>query len=176
MASVQLGNVLRQIQRLYSGGSAAGLTDAARFRSRESRGIQMDAIAGRDSATADRRNSELHAEIAQLPEPLRRALVLCDLEGMTQLEAARKLGCGEATRRRRLAGAHERLKRRLDRSGLAGAVSPLGALLVKLNPVPAAWIDAVARTAAAEAAGQTLMSTAGRLAAVVLGAMTPPGT
>ncbi|MGO9469366.1 MAG: sigma-70 family RNA polymerase sigma factor [Isosphaeraceae bacterium] len=255
MASVQLGNVLRQIQRLYSGGSAAGLTDSAlldrfasernedafaalvarhgpmvlavcrgvlrdpvdaedafqatflilvrrvgslrvqgslggwlhrvahrvavranvdsaRRMSRERRGVEMDAIAGRDGATGDRWASHLHEEIARLPEAFRRAVVLCDLEGMTQVEAARELGCGEATLRRRLAGAHERLKRRLERSGFAGAVGPLAAPLVKLNPVPAAWIDAVAHSAAAEAAGQTVMSTTGHLAAAVLGAMT----
>ncbi len=253
MASVQLGNVLRQIQRLYSGGSAAGVSDAAlldrfaserdedafaalvarhgamvlavcrgvlrdpvdvedafqatflilarrvgslrvqgslggwlhrvahrvavranvdtaRLRSREGRGIQMDAIAGRDSATGDRRNSELHEEIAKLPEPLRRAVVLCDLEGMTQLEAARELGCGEATLRRRLAGAHERLKRRLDRSGFAGAVGPLAAPLVRTNPLPAGWVEAATRTATTT--GQPVTSAAGRLAATVLGAMT----
>ena len=93
--------------------------DSARRKSRERRGVEMDAIAGRDGATGDRWASHLHEEIARLPEAFRRAVVLCDLEGMTHVEAARELGCGEATLRRRLAGAHERLKRRLDRSGLA---------------------------------------------------------
>ncbi len=253
MAGVQLGNVLRQIQGLYSSGSAAGVSDAAlldrfagerdegafaalvarhgamvlavcrgvlrdpvnaedafqatflilarrvgslrvqgslggwlhrvahrvavranvdaaRLRSRESRGIQMDAIAGRDSATVDRRNSELHEEIARLPEAMRRAVVLCDLEGITQVEAAREMGCGEATLRRRLAGAHERLKRRLDRSGLAGAVGPLAAPLVRTNPLPAGWVEAATR--AATTTGRPVTSAAGRLAATVLGAMT----
>ncbi len=248
MASVQLGHVLRQIQRLYSGGSAAGLSDAAlldrfagerdedafaalvarhgpmvlavcrgvprdpvdvedafqatffilarrvrslqvrgslggwlhrvacrvavranvesaRLRSRESRGIPMDAIAGRDIATGDCWKRELHEEIARLPDALRRAVILCNLEGMTQLEAARELGCGEATLRRRLAGAHERLRTRLERSGFAGAVGPMAAP----QAIPPGWIEATAR---AVTAARPPLTSAARLAAAVLGAMT----
>ena len=76
--------------------------DAVKRRARERRGVEMDAIAG--SEPRDRPESALHAEIARLPEPMRRALILCELEGMTQAEAARVLHCGEATLRRRLAG------------------------------------------------------------------------
>ncbi len=254
MASMHLGNVLRQIQRLYSGGSAAGVSDAAlldrfaterdedafaalvarhgpmtlavcrgvlrdpgdvedafqatflilarrvgslrvqgslagwlhrvayrvavranvdsaRRRSRERQGVQMDAIAGRDGAAGDDRNSELHEEIARLPVAVRRAVVLCDLEGMTQMEAARELGCGEATVRRRLAGAHERLKRRLERSGSAGALGPLAAPLVRTDPIPPGWLEVAARAALAERLGHAATSAAGRLAAAVLSAM-----
>ncbi len=119
MASVQLGSVLGRIQRLYSGGSAAGLTDAARLRSRESRGIQMDAIAGRGSATGDRWNSGLHEEIARLPEAMRRAVALCDLEGKTHREAAEQLGWPVGTVSRRLAKAMAMLARRLSQRGVA---------------------------------------------------------
>ena len=254
-ASVQLGTVLRHIQRLYSGGSAAGLSDAslldrfaserdedafaalvarhgpmvlavcrglvrdradaedafqatflilarrvrtlrvegslggwlhrvahcvavranadaARRRSCERQGVQMDAIEGRDSTRRDDRTSELHEAIARLPEAFRRAVVLCDLEGMTQVEAARALGCGEATLRRRLSGAHERLRTRLGRQELAGAGSPVAMPLVRTNPVPAGWIHEIAKTAASEAAGQSVTSAAGRLASAVIVAMT----
>jgi RNA polymerase sigma factor (sigma-70 family) len=146
--------------------------DGARRRSREREGIQMDAIEGRDGQTRDPWHCELHEAIARLPEAFRRAVVLCDLEGMTQVEAARALGCGEATLRRRLAGAHERLRARLGRRGLAGAGSPLAMPLVRTDPVPAAWINAVAQSAAAEAAGRTVTFAAGRLAAAVMLAMT----
>jgi hypothetical protein len=93
-------------------------------------------------------------------------VVLCDLEGLTQVEAARELGCGEATLRRRLAGAHERLRARLGRSDLAVSVG----VLVRTDPVPAGWIEVAAR--AAVASEQPMTSAAGRLAADVLGAMT----
>ncbi len=52
----------------------------------------------------------LHEAIDRLPEKYRGAVVLCYLEGMTQTQAATALGCGEATLRRRLAGARERLR------------------------------------------------------------------
>ena len=145
--------------------------DAARRRSRERLGVQMDAIEARDATTRDPWVSELHEAIARLPEAFRRAVVLCDLEGMTQVEAARALGCGEATLRRRLAGAHERLRIRLRPQGLAGALCPLAMPLVRTEPVPAAWINAAAQTAVEEAAGRAVASGAGRLAGAVLGAM-----
>ncbi len=98
-------------------------------------------------------------------------MVLCDLEGMTQVEAARALGCGEATLRRRLAGAHERLRMRLRPQGFAGALCPFEMPLVRTEPVPAAWINAAAQTAVEEAAGRAVASGASRLAGAVLGAM-----
>ena len=52
----------------------------------------------------------VHEEIARLPELMRQPLVLCLLEGKTQVEAAQEIGCGEATVRRRLARARERLR------------------------------------------------------------------
>jgi RNA polymerase sigma factor (sigma-70 family) len=145
--------------------------DAARRRSRERLGVQMDAIEARDATTRDPRISELHEAISRLPEAFRRAVVLCDLEGMTQVEAAQALGCGEATLRRRLAGAHERLRIRLRPQGLAGALCPLAMPLVKTEPVPAAWINAAAQTAVEEAAGRAVATCASRLAGAVLGAM-----
>ena len=105
--------------------------DAARRRSRERLGVPMDAIEARDATTRDPWVSELHEAIARLPDAFRRAVVLCDLEAMTQVEAARALGCGEATLRRRLAGAHERLRMRLRPQGFAGALCPLEMPLVR---------------------------------------------
>src|SRR5947199_162477 len=46
-------------------------------------------------------------------------VVLCDLEGLTQAEAAHRLGCSDRTLRRRLAHAHGLLRSRLTRRGLA---------------------------------------------------------
>ena len=60
----------------------------------------------------------LHEEIARLPEKLRRPVVLCYLEGRTQEDAAAELRWSGATLRRRLAGARERLRSRLERRGI----------------------------------------------------------
>ena len=143
--------------------------DARKRKARERQGVEMDAIAGRDEGARDRPGAELHAEIARLPEALRRALVLCDLEGMTQVEAARLLHCGEATLRRRLAGARERLRVRLARHRVAPSAV---AALAKAPPVPAAWVEATIRTAVAGASGR-LATSAGRLAASVVDADDP---
>ena len=109
---------------------------------------------GRDrGAGPGRRNApapELHEEIARSPESYRRAVVLCYLEGMTQVQAARELRCGEATLRRRLAGARERLRTRLERRGLGSAFT----LPETPAAVPTGWVEAATRAAVAAASGR----------------------
>ena len=60
----------------------------------------------------------LHEEIARLPDNYRLPILLCDLEGLPQGQAARQLNWSERTLRRRLAEARDRLKGRLARPGL----------------------------------------------------------
>ena len=72
--------------------------------------------------------SILHAELAALPERFRALLVLCHLEGLTQEEAARRLGCTAATVKGRLQRGREKLRRRLERRGVALSAA-LGAVL-----------------------------------------------
>ncbi len=100
--------------------------DARRRRAKEQIGARLDAVAAPGGEDVDL--AELHDAIARLPERYRRAVVLCDLEGMTQVDAAKALRCGEATLRRRLAAARERLRARL--AGHRGA----GAMLALLRP------------------------------------------
>ncbi len=105
--------------------------------------------------------AELHDAIARLPDTYRRALVLCDLEGIPQLEAARILQCGEATLRRRLAGARERLRSRLAARGVPPAI--LGRLaVVAQTELPSGWAVTTTRAALALAPVSAL---AARLAA-----------
>ncbi len=63
--------------------------------------------------------SILHAELAALPEAFRAPLVLCYLEGLTQEEAACRLGWTTATVKGRLQRGREKLRRRLERRGIA---------------------------------------------------------
>ena len=94
-------------------------------------------------------------EVAGLPDSCRVAVVLCDLEGLTQDEAARRLGCSDRTLRRRLTQAHDLLRSRLTRRGLAPSMAVLA---IGSGPVPEALADATSRAAVGFASGK---STAG---------------
>ncbi len=72
--------------------------------------------------------SILHAEMAALPDRFRSPLVLCYLEGLTQEEAAGRLGCTAATVKGRLQRGREKLRRRLEKRGVA-LTAALGATL-----------------------------------------------
>jgi RNA polymerase sigma factor (sigma-70 family) len=71
----------------------------------------------------------LHDELSRLPEQYRAPVVLCDLEGLTYQEAARRLRCPVGTIGVRLMRARERLRDRLTRRGLAPMAGLLSALL-----------------------------------------------
>ncbi|HYH68709.1 MAG TPA: sigma-70 family RNA polymerase sigma factor, partial [Urbifossiella sp.] len=84
----------------------------------------------------------LDEELAKLPEPLRAAVVLCDLAGKTRAEAAADLGCPEGTVAARVHRARKALAERLTRRGVtAPAVFAAAA-------VPAELFAAVAGFAA----------------------------
>ncbi len=93
----------------------------------------------------------LHEEIARLPEKYRLAVVHCDLEGMTQAQAAGQLHWSRRTLQLRLAQARTRLKRRLARRGLAPDSATLGVILLReaRAAVPQAWCEATVRAAVA---------------------------
>jgi RNA polymerase sigma factor (sigma-70 family) len=88
-------------------------------------------------------------ELAKLPEIFRAAIVLCDLEGKTQEEAARQLGVPQGTVASRLARGREKLRCRLTRRGYT--VSP-GLIAAALSCEPGAMPAALcSRTVAAAA-------------------------
>jgi len=104
-----------------------------------------------DPAVRDELVRALHQEIGKLPQNCRHAVVLCDLEGLRQTDAASQLRWSERTLRRRLAEAHVRIKRQLERRGLA----PNGAVLEVLFfrearvTVPASWRETTVQAALA---------------------------
>jgi RNA polymerase sigma factor (sigma-70 family) len=71
----------------------------------------------------------LDEAIASLPEKYRAPVVLCYLEGKTNQEASRELGCPKGTVAIRLMRARERLRRRLGRRGLLLPAALLGTVL-----------------------------------------------
>jgi RNA polymerase sigma factor (sigma-70 family) len=61
----------------------------------------------------------LHEEIDRLPERLRQPVLMCYLDGRTNLDAARLLDCPASTIKDRLGRAREILRDRLGRRGIA---------------------------------------------------------
>ncbi len=91
--------------------------------------------------------SVLDAELGRLPEECRAPLVLCYLEGLTQDEAARRLGWNARTLRRRLGQGRRLLRVRLERRGLALSAG-LAAVLLTEATAPAALPPPLADAAA----------------------------
>lgn len=89
----------------------------------------------------------LGAELDRLPLAYRGPVELCDVQGMTYLEAAERLGCPPATVKSRLARGRRRLRERLVRRGLApAAVAALGVPVVQAG-VPREIAHALVRAA-----------------------------
>jgi RNA polymerase sigma factor (sigma-70 family) len=93
----------------------------------------------------------LDEELARLPDKLRAAVVLCELEGVPRPEAAARLGVPEGTLSSRLARGKEALRRRLLKRGIA--LSAVGVGLVLANAAKAAVPPGLAEATASAAAG-----------------------
>jgi RNA polymerase sigma factor (sigma-70 family) len=109
----------------------------------------------------------LEDEIARLPEKYRRAVLLCDLGGMTHLEAANQLRCPVGTIESRLFRGREILRTRLVRRGLAPVVpGALVAARTSSAAVPSTLVQATLGAALRLPAGTPLP--AGLVSASVL--------
>jgi RNA polymerase sigma factor (sigma-70 family) len=95
--------------------------DASRRRAHEEMAAEPAAPAKEDQAWDDC-NAIIHEELGRLPEKYRTAVLLCDLEGLTQEQAARHLGWPNGTVRSRLARGRQQLRDRLTRRGMAPTV------------------------------------------------------
>jgi RND family efflux transporter MFP subunit len=110
---------------------------------RDDRGGASD-VAGEDLGAV------IHEEIERLPERYRVPVVLCDLEGRTQEQAARHLGCPVGTVKSRLTRGRQRLRDRLQRRGLAPDAGLRAAVPGLAGPdasLPAALVDSTTRAA-----------------------------
>ncbi len=90
------------------------------------------AITDDPASTSDRPeipHAAVHAEILRLPERFRAVVVLCDLEGLSYHEAARRLDVPLGTVQSRLARARARLRRALDSRGIEADDSTFGLVL-----------------------------------------------
>jgi RNA polymerase sigma factor (sigma-70 family) len=101
----------------------------------------------------------LDRELAGLPERYRLPVVLCDLEGGSRRDVARRLKVPEGTLSSRLARGRRLLARRLSRHGLAVTGGTLAGFLTKHGAsaaVPGRLVHATARAGTLLAAGRCL--------------------
>jgi RNA polymerase sigma factor (sigma-70 family) len=103
----------------------------------------------------------LDEELTRLASPLREVVLLCDLSGQSHAQAGKSLGLAKGTVTKRLAKAHEELRRRLKQRGItlgAGALSALLATQASAS-VPASLWQKTARQAVAFSIGHVTGST-----------------
>jgi RNA polymerase sigma factor (sigma-70 family) len=115
----------------------------------------------------------LDEELHRLPERCRGPLVLCYLEGKTQDEAARQLGWGKSTLRRRLERGRELLRLRLARRGVSLPTALTGTGLAQVGAPGAPRADAALAAllymtdpSAAGVSGRAVTAAQGALAAM----------
>jgi RNA polymerase sigma factor (sigma-70 family) len=142
--------------------------DAARRRAHERQSAVVAAMRISQGNSDQDLQPALHEELARLPAKLRVPVVLCCLEGLTHAQAALELRCGEATVRRRLSGARDRLRNRLVRRGFGPAASAaMLSITREAGAVPPVVAEATLRAAVRVAAGEAIAVVAGARLAVL---------
>jgi RNA polymerase sigma factor (sigma-70 family) len=147
---------------LYRVAYRTALAARARIARRRTAEQQVDAMPHAEAGPEDDWRELvplLDRELDRLPDKYRVPVVLCELEGRSRKEVARRLRIPEGTLSSRLAYARKLLARRLARQG---AVLPAGALAAALSReaasacVPPALLKATAEAGLRIAAGQAL--------------------
>jgi RNA polymerase sigma factor (sigma-70 family) len=121
---------------------------SARRRRHEQRRTELASTVDRSQDhSVSERTRVLHEEIDRLPERYRVPIVLCDLEGHTCEEAARRMGRPVGTVKCWRSRGRERLRNRLTRLGLAPAVGVVFTMDGARAAVPKATAEATVRFA-----------------------------
>ena len=119
----------------------------------------MVAVATLGQLPSDDIRPVVHEEVNRLPEKYRTPVVLCYLEGKTQDEAAKDLGCTKGVLKGRLERARTLLRKRLLRRGLTLSAGALTAVLCpSATAVPPTLVTATVKAAMLVATGQGLAS------------------
>jgi RNA polymerase sigma factor (sigma-70 family) len=122
----QLGNWLYGVA--YRTAQKARAMNAKR-RAKERRAAELARPVGAADSPPDELLAQLDAELSRLPDKYRAPIVLCDLQGRSRTEAARRLGWPVGTVSWRLAQGRRLLARRLSRYGAALSAGSVAALL-----------------------------------------------
>jgi RNA polymerase sigma factor (sigma-70 family) len=157
--SIQVnGSVGRWLFGVAARVAARARENGRRRRERERSGLDLFSSSAAEAATTlvDRAEikSILAEELSKLPARFQAPVLLCDLEGRTHEDAARRLGWPVGTVKSRLWRARVRLRGRLTRRGLAPEDC---ALAVPLLPaaLPRSLLEATAQAALALVPGRT---------------------
>lgn len=110
-----------------------------------------------DGVESDELSRAFDEELANLPDDMRRAVVLCELQGLSRSDAAKQLRVSEGTLSSRLARARKKLAEALTKRGLGLAIPAAVAVSSKLAANTA---ELAAGVAVAPAAVGTLVQEA----------------
>ena len=129
---------------------------SARRRAREERVSTPIHVEPPDDGFPDELREILDEELARLPARHRGPVVLCELEGLSRPEAARRLGIPEGTLSSRLSRAKARLRDRLASRGVSLPAAAISAILVRearAATVPLSLLESTVEAAMFVAAG-----------------------
>jgi RNA polymerase sigma factor (sigma-70 family) len=139
-----------------------GKADAARRRLHEGRAVPPAVPDHSADVTWREVRAVLDEELARLPDRYRAPLLLCYFEGLTQEEAANRLGWSKRSVKNRLERGRNRLRTRLTRRGLSLSAALVGTMLAPGTSdaaVPGALADATRQAALRFALRQPLPAT-----------------